>query len=80
MEHEEHIQRILNSGLALGHMFQDILETYGMENRVARAAARAIAGAVSQHFKTLGDTFTQDGHNECGKALLFEATNLHATN
>jgi hypothetical protein len=77
---EEHIHEILNSGLALGHMFQDILETHGMQDKEARVAARSLAAAVSQQFKTLGDTFTQNGHVECAKALWFEAANLFAAN
>jgi LDH2 family malate/lactate/ureidoglycolate dehydrogenase len=61
MEREEHIQEILNSGLAIGHMFQNILETHGMQDKEARVAARSLAAAVSQQFKSLGDTFMQNG-------------------
>ncbi len=45
MEHEEKIQAILKSGLALGHKIQDILEVHGIENKHARRAAQAIAAA-----------------------------------
>ncbi len=76
MEHEEKIQAILKSGLALGHKTQDILEVHGIENRHARRAAHAIAATVGEHLKLLGGTFAENGHSECGKALLFEAENL----
>ncbi len=58
MKHDEKVQRILKSNLALGHKFQDILEAYGMENAQARGAARAITVAVEQHLTMLGNTFT----------------------
>jgi hypothetical protein len=76
MENEAKIQGILKSSLALGHKIQDILEVYGMDNKQARGAARAIAAATAHHFATLGNTFAGNGHSECGKALLFEAKNL----
>lgn len=76
MEYEEKIQQILKSSLSLGHKIQNVLEVYGMENRQARRAARVIAAAVEQHLKLLGNIFTENGHSECAKALLFEAANL----
>ena len=76
VEYETKIRGILQSSLAIGHKIQDILEVYGMENRQARGAARAIALTVEQHFNMLGDTFTANGHSDCGKALLLEAKNL----
>jgi hypothetical protein len=79
MEYEEKIKGILKSSLAIGHKIQDILEVYGMENRQARGAARAVAVAVEQHLTTLGNTFTENGQSECGRALLFEAKNLFSS-
>jgi len=76
MKHDEKVQRILKSNLALGHKFQDILEAYGMENAQARGAARAITVAVEQHLTMLGNTFTEIGYPECGRALWLEAKSL----
>ncbi len=76
LEHEQKLQAVLNSGLALGHKVQEILELYGIENRHARPAARVIATVVANHFKLLGNAFVENGHSQCGSALLFEAENL----
>ena len=76
MKHEEKIQRILKSNLALGHKFQDILVTYGIENEQARKAAYAITLAVEQHLTHLGNTFAEIGYEECGRALWLEAKSL----
>ena len=76
LEHEQKLEAVLNSGLAPGHKVQDILELYGIENRYARPAARVIATVVANHLKLLGKTFVENGHSQCGRALLFEAENL----
>ncbi len=76
LERKQKIQAILNSGLALGHKVQDILELYGIESRHARPAARAIATAVADHLRLLGKTFAANGQTQCGNALLFEAEYL----
>ncbi len=76
MEHREKVQRILKSNLALGHKLQEILEVHGVEKVQARHAARAITVAVEQHLTTLGNTFTEIGYPECGRALWLEAKSL----
>jgi hypothetical protein len=77
MEKQEKIQHILNSGLALGHIVQDILEVYGTEDNATREAARAVTEAICQHFTKLALIFRANGHEECCKALLLEATNIY---
>lgn len=76
MERQQKIRDILNSGLALGHIVQDVLEAYGMEDKATRTAARTVAEAVSQHFTKVALIFRTNGHEECAKALLLEVSNI----
>jgi hypothetical protein len=75
---EEAIQRIVRSSAPLGHKIQDILDMYGMENKLARQAAHAIAATVSQRLIQLGAIFAEGGYIECQNALMLEANTLFA--
>ena len=78
MQDNDAIQQIVTSFAPLGYKISDILEVYGVENRLARRAAHAIAAAISQRLIQVGTIFAEGGYPECQNALILEAITLFA--